>query len=133
MASLSTCHLGLWLGWQILLNLVKIASLFQNIIAKPTFLYAGTEGGHCQGACHPQWFFYVTRNTQSLMLRDRFLHQTYPCPVRDLNSELCHPSGCANHYTTAPLSMCLKKAWERKVILSPKTEIFGRRIRKPSN
>ena len=24
MASLSTCHLGLWLGWQILLNLVKI-------------------------------------------------------------------------------------------------------------
>ena len=23
MASLSTCHLGLWLGWQILLNLVK--------------------------------------------------------------------------------------------------------------
>ena len=22
MASLSTCHLGLWLGWQILLNLV---------------------------------------------------------------------------------------------------------------
>ena len=25
MASLSTCHLGLWLGWQILLNLVKYA------------------------------------------------------------------------------------------------------------
>ena len=24
MASLSTCHLGLWLGWQILLNLVKV-------------------------------------------------------------------------------------------------------------
>ena len=24
MASLSTCHLGLWLGWQILLNLVKL-------------------------------------------------------------------------------------------------------------
>ena len=23
MASLSTCHLGLWLGWQIFLNLVK--------------------------------------------------------------------------------------------------------------
>ena len=23
MASLSTCHLGLWLGWQILLNLVN--------------------------------------------------------------------------------------------------------------
>ena len=27
MASLSTCHLGLWLGWQILLNLVKSARL----------------------------------------------------------------------------------------------------------
>ena len=26
MASLSTCHLGLWLGWQILLNLVKSLS-----------------------------------------------------------------------------------------------------------
>ena len=26
MASLSTCHLGLWLGWQILLNLVKPSS-----------------------------------------------------------------------------------------------------------
>ena len=24
MASLSTCHLGLWLGWQLLLNLVKL-------------------------------------------------------------------------------------------------------------
>ena len=29
-ASLSTCHLGLWLGWQILLNLVK---LFVNACA----------------------------------------------------------------------------------------------------
>ena len=27
MASLSTCHLGLWLGWQILLNLVKTSNL----------------------------------------------------------------------------------------------------------
>ena len=26
MASLSTCHLGLWLGWQILLNLVKCSA-----------------------------------------------------------------------------------------------------------
>ena len=26
MASLSTCHLGLWLGWQILLNLVKFST-----------------------------------------------------------------------------------------------------------
>ena len=25
MASLSTCHLGLWLGWQILLNLAATA------------------------------------------------------------------------------------------------------------
>ena len=24
MASLSTCHMGLWLGWQILLNLRKV-------------------------------------------------------------------------------------------------------------
>ena len=29
MASLSTCHLGLWLGWQILLNLVKYDSSFE--------------------------------------------------------------------------------------------------------
>ena len=33
MASLSTCHMGLWLGWQILLNLVKLAfhELFVSI------------------------------------------------------------------------------------------------------
>ena len=30
MASLSTCHLGLWLGWQILLNIVKVTKLHQN-------------------------------------------------------------------------------------------------------
>ena len=30
MASLSTCHLGLWLGWQILLNLVKHGELRLN-------------------------------------------------------------------------------------------------------
>ena len=30
MASLSTCHLGLWLGWQIFLNLVKGVDLFKN-------------------------------------------------------------------------------------------------------
>ena len=32
MASLSTCHLGLWLGWQILLNLVKSAKLPCTVI-----------------------------------------------------------------------------------------------------
>ena len=31
MASLSTCHLGLWLGWQILLNLVKPPFLISRI------------------------------------------------------------------------------------------------------
>ena len=31
MASLSTCHLGLWLGWQILLNLVNFLFPFLYI------------------------------------------------------------------------------------------------------
>ena len=31
MASLSTCYLGVWLGWQILLNLVKLYG-FQAIL-----------------------------------------------------------------------------------------------------
>ena len=31
MASLSTCHLGLWLGWLILLNLVKSYIKYQLI------------------------------------------------------------------------------------------------------
>ena len=31
MASLSTCHLGLWLGWQILLNLVKSTARVANL------------------------------------------------------------------------------------------------------
>ena len=34
----------------VLRGLIQLANLFQNIIAKPTFLYAGTEGGHCHGA-----------------------------------------------------------------------------------
>ena len=40
MASLSTCHLGLWLGWQILLNLVKVLSLVQLLytVVIPLFL-----------------------------------------------------------------------------------------------
>ena len=48
MASLSTCHLGLWLGWQILLNLVKscltspdkddvVHVLFDDIVATSRF------------------------------------------------------------------------------------------------
>ena len=50
-----------------------------------------TEDGHCQGACHPQWFFYVpnwdgtdinvilrfTRDTQSPMLRAIFLYHNW--------------------------------------------------------
>ena len=31
MASLSACHLGLWLGWQILLHLVKTNSFMVDI------------------------------------------------------------------------------------------------------
>ena len=47
MASLSTCHLGLWLGWQILLNLVKadfqfeISPIYYNTlpsVSQPFFL-----------------------------------------------------------------------------------------------
>ena len=40
MASLSTCHLGLWLGWQILLNLVKSTSV-DNL--KRFHIYLATE------------------------------------------------------------------------------------------
>ena len=37
MASLSTCHLGLWLGWQILLNLVKSCnSTLQSVCSSTT-------------------------------------------------------------------------------------------------
>ena len=42
MASLSTCHLGLWLGWQILLNLVKVAySLMEASLSVFTIVYLG--------------------------------------------------------------------------------------------
>ena len=40
MASLSTFHLGLWLGWQILLNLVKLCFKLNYIIAKPHYMAA---------------------------------------------------------------------------------------------
>ena len=39
MASLSTCHLGLWLGWQILLNLVKLLKHVEDEWGLP--LYVG--------------------------------------------------------------------------------------------
>ena len=42
MASLSTCHLGLWLGWQILLNLVK----FTTVVRKEENL--AVRGSHMQ-------------------------------------------------------------------------------------
>ena len=32
MASLSICHLGLWLGWQILLNLVKSQDTYRSVV-----------------------------------------------------------------------------------------------------
>ena len=31
-------------------------------------MYRDTEGGHCQGACHPQWFFYVPLNISETAL-----------------------------------------------------------------
>ena len=46
MASLSTCHLGLWLGWQILLNLVKYALAFSLVQHWATRLVIHTSGAH---------------------------------------------------------------------------------------
>ena len=43
MASLSTCHLGLWRGWQILLNLVKL--LDTNVDGVPDD-YGDNRGTH---------------------------------------------------------------------------------------
>ena len=43
MASLSTCHLGLWLGWQILLNLVKYA--FDRCVSRSFKNNANISGG----------------------------------------------------------------------------------------
>ena len=31
-------------------------------------MYSNTEGGHCQGACRPQWFFYVPLNVSEMAL-----------------------------------------------------------------
>ena len=42
MASLSTCHLGLWLGWQILLNIVNlpcISKVLENVVASRLMSY----------------------------------------------------------------------------------------------
>ena len=50
--------------------------LFENIYAKPTFqnnFHAGTEGGHCQGACRPPWFFLLLKlRTASLLFHSLF-------------------------------------------------------------
>ena len=53
MASLSTCHLGLWLGWQILLNLVK--SDFSIFMRELPFLFM-LEHGVEHGPEHTQDF-----------------------------------------------------------------------------
>ena len=58
MASLSTCHLGLWLGWQILLNLVK--SLYfiitPNVGYRPRFCYLPAKAGNCEAAIS-MWYY----------------------------------------------------------------------------
>ena len=43
MASLSTCHLGLWLGWQILLNLVKDTSREREACTDPCVTGLGSH------------------------------------------------------------------------------------------
>ena len=37
---------------------IQIASFFRTLSPSPP-LYAGIEGGHCHGACRPQWFSIV--------------------------------------------------------------------------
>ena len=39
MASLSTCHLGLWLGWQILLNNIQILLVLYDYMNGKFFLF----------------------------------------------------------------------------------------------
>ena len=53
-------------------------------------VYGDTEGGHCQGACRPQWFFYVPLKVSetALPLYGHAGHEI--CPVsavegRDIN------------------------------------------------
>ena len=92
MASLSTCHLGLWLGWQILLNLVllniyiDICANSQHISAQKTVLlllsreYRATPGGgvlsyqrryfySCQGSTEqpPGGYFHIKDGTSTLV------------------------------------------------------------------
>ena len=44
MASLSTCHLGLWLGWLILLNLVKSLIEYQLMGTLTLFIIKSDSG-----------------------------------------------------------------------------------------
>ena len=46
--------------------------------------YAGTEGDHCQGACRPQWFFYV-RNWDGTDIK---IYKGYTAPM--LKATFCH-------------------------------------------
>jgi len=54
--------------------------IFRTLFPSRSFC-AGTQGRHCQGACHPQWLFCVANcdliheNTQSPMLRARFYNK----------------------------------------------------------
>ena len=44
----------------------------------------GTEGGHCQGACHPYWFFYVP-----LKVSEMAPPFTWSCDPQEIHSLQC--------------------------------------------
>ena len=62
---------------------------FQNIYAMTTVIYTGTESGHYQGACRPQWFFYIPNlNGTDTNVILRFMRDT----VSNVESQVFSPN-----------------------------------------
>ena len=61
MASLSTCHLGLWLGWQLLLNLVKVLRKMLDVISEyvSSFVWSAEELILKFNKLRPSWVSYL--------------------------------------------------------------------------
>ena len=92
MASLSTCHLSLWLGWQILLNLVK-KKLTYNQLCLLSGIWVHLFHLHNEFLKAVHLFLYVislflltnnlSKKTQYLPTTCQRRHNTYQQPVKE--------------------------------------------------
>ena len=69
---------------------IELVVFFRPLTPIPLF-YVGTEGGRCQTACHPQWFFYVPNGDGTdINMIIQFMKDTQFLP--NVDSQICTPN-----------------------------------------